>query len=258
MTQPLITVIVPHHLNRNEDYLKWCVKSILATELCPLEVLVMSDAERGVDCFNDPRVTSMWNSSFNNLTKKWNECLRLASPASKYVMLISDDVMVSKHTIGEMARTIGDNQMILSPASNCDSTTRYHTDFFLGGPGDTIKIPLKCTLDQIKGYEQDVIDYPRGQKVLIDPGWVSFYCTMFPKTVLETVGDFDEQLDVRYNDVDYCQRARNLGIRAFVHLGVFALHFGDRTLPISTSKEEYDAADIAYFKKYRPDIELKA
>ena len=258
MTGPLVTVIVPNHLTENYPYLKWCVKSILSSERCDLEVLVISDAAHGYVSFEDKRVRSVWSQELNNCTKKWHHGVKYASPSSKYIMLISDDVMVSKHTIGEMARTIGDNQMILSPASNCDSTTRYHTDFFLGGPGDTIKIPLKCTLDQIKGYEQDVIDYPRGQKVLIDPGWVSFYCTMFPKTVLETVGDFDEQLDVRYNDVDYCQRARNLGIRAFVHLGVFALHFGDRTLPISTSKEEYDAADIAYFKKYRPDIELKA
>lgn len=254
---PLVTIIVPHHLNENEPYLKWCVESILCSEWVDLEVIVISDAPRGWIPFEDKRVKSFWDDRLNNLTKKWNYGLEQAHTSSKYVMLISDDVMVSKHTIGEMARTVGDAHMILSPASNCDATTRYHTDFYLShGPGDTIKIPHKCTLDDIKGYERAVIDHGVGQKILIDSGWVSFYCTLFPKVVLEAVGKFDEKLDVRYNDVDYCQRARAIGVPSLIHLGVFALHFGDKTLPLCTSKEEYTAADEAYRQKYQVSVAL--
>ena len=254
-SNPLVTIIVPHHLNENEEYLKWCVKSILASVHVDIEVIVISDALRGWIPFEDKRVKSIWDDRLNNATKKWHHGVKLANPASKYVMLISDDVMVSKHTIGELARTIGDAHMILSPASNCDATTRYQAEYYLShGPGNTIQIPHKCTLDEIEGYEQCVIDYEPSHRILIDTGWISFYCTMFPREVIDAVGDFDERLDVRYNDVDYCQRARTMGVPSLIHLGVFALHFGDKTLPLCTSKEEYAGADEAYRQKYQAHV----
>lgn len=255
-SKPLVTVIIPYHLKQNYEYLKWCVKSVLSSVHVELEVFVISDAEDGWISFDDKRVVSVWDSKLNNVTKKWHHGLTLANPSSKYVMLISDDVMVSKYTIGAMAGTIGDADLIMSPSSNCDATTRYHTKYFLshGIEGTSIEVGLKSTLADIKDYEQCVIDYLPGQPILIDPGWVSFYCTMFPKTVLKKVGDFDEALDVRYNDVDYCHRARAIGIPSVIHLGVFALHFGDRTLPFCTTSDEYEAADKAYGLKYQPSV----
>ena len=257
MNKPLVTCIVPHHLDKNSKYLEWCVKSILASIHVDLEVIVISDADGGWIPFNDKRATCIWDKSLSNVTKKWHHGLTLASESSQYVMLISDDVMVSKHTIAAMAGATGDTQVIMSPASNCDSTTRYYTKYYLshGVEGTAIGIGLKSTLEDIKGYEQCVIDYPASQPILIDPGWVSFYCTMFPKTVLKRVGDFDEALDVRHNDVDYCHRARALGIPSLIHLGVFALHFGDRTLPSCTTAQDYANADEACRRKYQPQVE---
>ena len=86
----------------------------------------------------------------------------------------------------------------------------------------------------------------------IDPGWISFYCAMIPKTVLNRVGDLDEKLDVRYNDTDYCERARKLGIPSMINLGAFALHFGDRSLPKCTTAEQYADADKAWMEKHMP------
>jgi hypothetical protein len=254
---PQVTVIVPHHLNENDEYLSWCLKSVVASVGVDLEVICISDAPNEVCHLNPGTVKMIWDRSLTNLTKKWNYGLKLSNPATQYVMLISDDVMVSKYTIAEMVSTAGDNRMILSPASNCDSTTRYHTEYVLernintplGTPGE-IQIPQKCTLDDIRGYEDSVTKVSLERRILIDPGWVSFYCTLFPRKVLETVGEFDERMDCRYNDVDYCQRARSLGIPSLIHLGCFALHFGDRTLPKSTTIEEYKAADQAYAEKY--------
>ena len=253
--KPLVTVVVPHHLNKNDEYLKWCLKSILASTYVDLEVFCISDADLIPSIPGDSRLELIWDKELTNVTKKWHYGIKQASSSSQYVMLISDDVMVSKFTIGELARTIDDSNMILSPASNCDATTRYHASFHIGyGEGNTIRVPLKCSLDDIKNYENAVIDHSPGQRILIDPGWVSFYCTLFPKKVLEAVGDFDEHLDVRYNDVDYCHRARALGIPSLIHLGVFALHFGDKTLPLCTTQEEYAKADAAYRQKYHSQL----
>jgi hypothetical protein len=209
-----------------------------------LDVICISDAKEvpetpdGVMMLHDPMLS--------NVTRKWHAGVNLAHPNSKYVMLISDDVMVSQYTIAELAGTIGDRELILNPASNCDATTRFETSFDLDG----WTIPHKCTLEQLEGRERRVIEYPKSKRILIDPGWVSMYCTMIPKKVIERVGGLDESLDVRYNDYDYCFRARQKGVRSMIHLGVFALHFGDMTLPKCTTLEQYQAADQAFVAKY--------
>ncbi len=249
-SEPLVTVIVPHHLNQNDEYLHWCVKSVLASEGVALEVIVISDAEQAGDI---PEVTYVHNPDLNNVTKKWHYGVKMANPSSKYVMLISDDVMVSKYTIADLAQAIGDNQMILGPASNCDATTRFYAQFYAT---EHKPMTLKMTMADLHPDQQAVIDFPKMNPILIDPGWVSFYCTMFPKTVLTAVGDFDEALDCRHNDVDYCQRARRLGIPALIHLGVYALHFGDKTLPLTTSQSDYAAADEAYRQKNAAQLAL--
>lgn len=269
---PQVTVIVPHHLNQNDSYLHWCLYSISQSVNIDLEIICISDAEKEPEIQVPGTILLVHDRQLSNVTKKWHHGVKIASPKSKYIMLISDDVMVSKWTIGEMAQTIGDHKIILSPASNCDATTRYHAQFQLfkyrpyHGTGipelthptpEAITLGLKSTLEDIKGFEQQVIDFPRERKILLNPGWVSFYCTMFPKSVIESVGGFDEKLDVRGNDVDYCHRAAKLGIPSLIHLGVFALHFGDRTLPHCTTKEEYDSADRAMLEKYYPGGELR-
>lgn len=244
--KPLVTVIVPHHLNENDKYLNWCLTSILSSVDVDLDVICLSDAEHAPH--TPDGVTLVHDRTLSNVTRKWHQGLKMADPKSKYVMLVSDDVMVSRWTIGEMARTIGDNHMILNPASNCDATTRYYATFDLDG----WPIPHKLTLEQLEGREMRVMDFTPGRRILIDPGWVSWYCTMLPKSVIEKVGLLDERLDVRHNDVDYCHRARQQGIPSLIHLGVFALHFGDQTLPKCTKPEEYQAADKAFQEKYMP------
>lgn len=251
MSNPLVTVIVPHHLNENDEYLNWCIYSILQSVGVEIELICISDAVKSPD-IRGYTATLIHDRTLSNVTKKWHHGVKIANPSSKYVMVISDDVMVSKHTIAELADTIGDLGMIVGPASNCDSTTRYRTNFILEREdGRSRYVGLKSTLEDIEGYEECVINYPKGRRTLIDTGWISFYCTMFPKAVLQAVGDFDEKLDVRYNDVDYCERARKLGIISMINLGVFALHFGDKTLPKCTKPEEYAAADRAWMDKHR-------
>ena len=194
----------------------------------------------------DPRIRVCHYLDLNNVTKKWHYGVNFSE--GKFVMLISDDVMVSKHTIAAMANTAKTSKdLIVGCMSNCDSTTRYHANVTM----EDIPIQLKMRMEDLKGRQASVINWPKMTEILLPQPWLSFYCTLFPRTVLEKVGDFDESLDVRYNDVDYCQRAAKLGIPCVINLGVYALHFGDRTLPKVTTPEMYAAADESYRNKYR-------
>lgn len=269
---PLVSIIVPHHLDENQKYLSWCLKSITSTVGVEIETICISDADHAPEVPDN--VTLRWDKTLSNVTKKWDAGLRMISPKSKYVMLISDDVMVSRYCIRELVESIDGRDIIMNPGSNCDSTTRFYKQYYAKVeylPGDTIKegyfegitldtgvletyrkIPQKCTIEEMDTNKclEYIIERKLTERILIDPGWVSFYCTIFPKSVIEKVGRLDESLDVRYNDFDYCNRARQLGIPSMINLGAFALHFGDQTLPKCTKAEEYAAADQAFAQKY--------
>lgn len=257
MNNPLVTVIVPTHLNENQSYLDWCLKSILSSVNVDIEVLVYASTKEIPIVPHDSRVHLKWGPElYPNCTAKFHAGVKDASPSSKFVMLISDDVIISKYCIKELADTLGDQLAILGPSSNCDATTRYLTQFSLTvypDPMDksswiTRPLGLKSTLEEIKGLEQGVIDYPLAKRILLPLPWISFYCTLFPKAVIEKVGLLNEGLDVRWNDMEYCQRAFRCGIPSLINLGAFAYHAGDRTLPKVTTQEMYHAADEEYKK----------
>ena len=245
MSKPLVTVISTNHLAENFNYLDWSLKSILSSVDVDFEVLCFSSAKECPEV--DSKITLIHDPvKYSSCSAKFNAGVKMAHPNSKYICMVADDVMISKYLLMELSGVLEGNELIIGPASNCDSTTRYHTTYFLGSQEKHIRIGQKSSLEDIQGFEQNVIDHPRERRVLIDPGWISFYCTMMSKKVIDKVGLLDERMDVRWNDYQYCERARKLGIPSMIDLGTFALHFGDKTLPKCVTKEQYDQADKAF------------
>lgn len=244
---PEVTVCVTHHLNENDKYVKACVRSLLASVGVEIEVIVVSDAPKPLMLWPDSRVQLIWSGEFVTVPDKWKEALRVADPSAKLFLMVSDDVMVSKYMIADMVHAFKNvGEAIIAPMSNCDATTRY-----LANTG----FPLKMELEGLVA-ESRIIDYPTTRRLLLLPqDWIGFYCVMMPKSVIEKVGHLDPSMEVRHNDVDYCFRARALGIPSLIHLGVFCLHFGDKTIPRCTTDEQYDASDKAFQRKYHPTPE---
>lgn len=240
--KPEVTILVTHHLNENDKYLAACVRSLQATEGIEIEIIAISDAPLPPkDIPQGPNTILIWDRKAVTVPDKWREALRGANPGARYFMMVSDDVIVSKHTVTGLARALGPDEGIMGCRSNSDQTTRYFTN---------TGFPLKMTIEELGAREIEVIGMPRWPDILLPQDWVSFYCVMMPKSVCKKVGELDANLEVRYNDADYCLRARKLGIPSLIHLGVFALHFGDKTIPQCTSQEQYAAADRAMKEKY--------
>lgn len=252
MSSPKITAIVPHHLSKNAKYLELCVLSLQRSMGIDLEIIVVSDAENGDPFYlrNDFTKT-FWNQELTNCTRKWHFGLEQARKESDYFVLVSDDVMVKSDTLINLCASFQNKEAIISASSNCDSTTRYICDYdiFVRKSDTARKLSVKEDISILEGDETYYLLTPL-QDVLLPQAWVGFYCVMMPRSVIERVGKLDEELDCRHNDVDYCYRAAALGIPSFVHLGSFALHFGDKTLPACTSPEAYSRADQHMAKKY--------
>lgn len=240
---PLVTCIVPHHLDENHEYLKLCLDSILASEGVDFEIVCVADTkERPRYERQDERLFLLWDQELNTASSKLNWAAKRAR--GKYLWLISDDVMVSNGAMKTMVEGVGDNAIICNPMSNSDNGSQFFAK---------MDYPVKLSKEDVDFGSLSIEEYSDGTShAFLIPvrHFVSFYCTMIPKKVWDLVGELDEKMDVRGNDWDYCLRAQQKGIIPMINLGAFALHFGDKSLPKCTTQEQYAAADLAFMEKW--------
>lgn len=239
---PLVTVIVPTHLDKNAGYLELCLESILASQDIDFEVICIADTVSPPKRITDPRLKMYWDRSLVTASDKFNWAVGHSTQSSKYLWLISDDVMITPQAMKTMILGMGDNLILCNPMSNCDNGSQFYTD---------LGIPVKLTKENLPVQ----MPVSNGMPFLIPVRqFISFYCTMIPRKVWQMVGELDGRMDYRWNDVDYCARAAKQGVQAMINLGAFALHFGDQSIPFSVTKEQMDACDKAFMDKYGSPI----
>lgn len=243
---PLVTIIVTHHLDENAEYLRLCLMAVGRTEGVPFETIVVSD---GVTCPDVPdTMTLVHDRALDSVSKKIHRAIALSDKRSKYFLIVSDDVMISKHLAAGMASAIGDQRLISIPMSNGDNGSQFATHIELVRENSqTMTVPLHMDAKDIAGWEEEVINFPIGRPLLVPVRYVCFFCPMIPRAVWDEVGDMNPVLDVRHNDEEYCYRARAKGIASVIDFGVFALHFGSKTLNKVAPEETRNEASKAFY-----------
>jgi len=246
---PLVTVIITHHLSDNEKYLTLCLESLMMSEGVDFEAICLSDADTMPAVPEGVRL--VWNRDLSTATKKAHHGITLAHPGSKYFLFLSDDVMVSKHMLSEMVGATADLAIIMNPMSNNDNESHFFTNMAIPHPnGKVITLGHQMDYEDLKGSEHLIQNLAPRPPILIPVHYVCFYCTLIPRAVWNMVGQLDERLEVRHNDQDYCIRAKKHGVMSMVHLGVFALHFGSKTLPKVLKPGESEAASEHFYQKH--------
>lgn len=243
-----VSVILTHHLNENEKYLKAAVESLKAQTVQPIVHVVSSAVDRPPVAGPDWECHVHHDTSLDNATKKVHYAVDNLIPPDHDIMLMSDDVVISPETIRNLIDGASTFGCIQNPLSNNEYGSRWTSPFVLKNSYDFDDISL--TIAQISmGFFEPKKEYPK-PPILFPVPWISFYCTYIPREVWNKVGRLDEILDCRGNDVDYCRRAILLGIPTFINTGGFALHFGSKTLPKVTKPEEYTKADEHFRNKW--------
>lgn len=253
ITHPDITAIITHHLNENDAYLNACVRSLLESVGVNMEIIVVSSAAKSPEAAALPGVRVIHAPDLNNASKKVNWAVTQAYSDSKYLLLISDDVIVSKRCVNSLwqgLRMIGDRG-IVQPVSNGDNGTRFIANLSVENEqGEKLLLPVKATLEEIRPFERAIKDRFAGGPFLVIQDWLSFFCVMIPKTCWEEIGELDQRLDSRHNDQDYCMRAIQKQIPPCLNVGAFAFHFGDRTLPKVTTEADLEECSRVFREKW--------
>lgn len=250
-SNPVITVLLTHHLDENLGYLNLAMLALTRTKGVPIEVIVLADSETPPEVPDS--FTLVHDPKLDNATKKVNFGMKMAHPASKYVFFHSDDVVLSENSLALLAHAIGEGMAIMNPLSNGDLTTRFVAPLVLTTPRHSAfkPIPLHADLEDMNDWHEELITYKTPYDgLIIKQDWVTFAHTLIPKKVFEIVGPLDPALETRHNDQDFCMRAAQQWIPSLIHFGAFAFHFGSKTLKKSVLSGEQEAATTHFHKKW--------
>jgi glycosyltransferase involved in cell wall biosynthesis len=160
----------------------------------------------------------------------------------KYVLLMNDDIIVSKGWLGDMVSACVEGIGAVGPLSNCDKGWRHTYDITIGGVD---LLPGMNTFEQIESIVQLIYDYKSPYQDVIERDWVAFYCTLIPRTVIKKVGVLNEDYTNSGEDVDLCRRIRKCGFRIVDTHRAFVYHQGavSRKLLEQEDKGSYQEAD---------------
>lgn len=239
---PLVSVVVAHHMPENRPYLDACLKSLEAQVGVDIEVLLMTDNYL-------PENLPKWVQHHvvpdgSRWVGKVNAGVPKTDPNSKYLMILNDDVILSKHAIATMSRNAGDYGVIVNPMSNCDNGWLYNAEIIVG---DRLLAKRFYTYREMEDHIDAIIEKPPGPKIRLAEPYVCFYSTLIPRAVWNVVGELDLQCRLSHDDEDYCYRARKLGIQPVVDMEAFIFHFGGRTSSITDTDPER-AETLKHFK----------
>ena len=216
----IISIVVVTHLESNKKYLDSCLQSIANQTLSPdkYETIVVSSGEY------QPSLAKWCKGVHVDTRMHYPEAVNYGvkhtDPKSKYLLILNDDTILTKESISNMLMGLGDSQIILNPLSNCDNHFMYNLilGYERNGQFETMNKRF-YRYDEWEKIQPNLMNarsiYPPG---IVARDFVCFYATIIPRSVWNKVGELDPNFKTGQDDVDYCRRAKKLGIASGVAL----------------------------------------
>ncbi len=245
---PKTTIILTHHQDSVRPYLELALLGLKRQDTLDFQVILVSDAESAPPVLPVAWI-SHWDKSLDTSAKKvkW----ALANSESDFVIQHSDDVVMAHQSVREMTTACESTPSIMNPFSNSDCRSVYLANIFLNrGKGESKHLIHDMSYDDISGWEEELISFPLGRRVLFPVQTLSFFCTIMPRSVWSLVGELDPELEYRHNDQDFCFRAARHGIPSLINLAPFVFHFGSKTIGHMAHDETKKRATEHFMKKW--------
>lgn len=245
-----LTCIIP--TRDRIDLLKPCVDSIFDQngEIAPELIVIDNDSREEVtkNYFDDLRtrgVKIIESPGHFDYAKMINLAVLLSS--NENIVLCNNDIVLrSKNVLSELTKylTSRDVGVVGSLLLNPNGTIQ-HFGLAMGAGGIASNI--------YDGHEVSSIgEYLRNDSVHQVPA-VTFALAAFRKQTFETLGGLDTRLKVGLNDVDFCVRTKQLGLKILLVTDVDVLHWGSASRGSSLKPTRFfrAASEVLYFlKKY--------
>ena len=141
---------------------------------------------------------------------------------SDKIFIANDDIIISKHTMEEMAKNTDDNT-ITGPDSNCN--LGFQTDYAYNVKG--VNLVPAMQLQQVKHIIPDIYDIKTvHNNKIVEREWLAYFATMFTRKCWNDIGMMDETFVYDKEDLDHCIRAKRIGKKFKQIFSSFCFHFG--------------------------------
>lgn len=227
--------------------LERCLSSVLETTSGQNELIVVDNGSvDGTPEFLrefaslEPRVQVVCNGE--NLGYSAAANIGVQSAQGEFIVLLNPDTTIGPGTLERM-RMVFDMPEVgaVGPTSNNCSGLQY-IEHHIPEQGEE-----RFRLDQLHEY---VAQNNSGQSV--ETRLIMGFCLMLSRKAIEDVGQFDEDLFLGSDDLDYCWRLRNNGYQLRVARDAYVEHAGQvsfDTLPTEERVRFLTQSNLAFAKK---------
>ena len=201
-------------------YIEKCVESVLALQCRKLDVWVVDNGSTDDTpeileriAGRDGRLYVIREGENLGTTVSRNEALRRVAPDTDYVCVLDSDTVVNQAAFECLAAVLADRTIGVVGPTMANSKGEVQ----LSGralPTLGIKLGKACPLGGAsrRAADAEVPDAPV-EGGLQDVGYLLSACWLLPYSTLETVGLLDERIFYAPEDVDWCLRCHEAGLR---------------------------------------------
>ncbi len=197
------------------DSLASCLKSIRATRYPNVEIIVIDNAS--TTPIHPLNVKFVQNSTNIGLPRAWNQGLDLAT--GDYILILNPDTRLPTNFFVKMI-----NFCKSHPDAGVVGPKFTDPD---GSPQGSV-FPEPSVLQAIGQYWLGL--GPLTEKYIPSDheptavNCVSGACLFFPRSTVNKVGKFTEEVFMYYEDLDYCRRLRRAGLKIIFYPGITIIH----------------------------------
>lgn len=210
---PLVSIIIP--TKDQKDLLESCVDSILLkTELTNYEIVIVDngsverETKKYLSKLSEKENIRVLNYSAPFNFSAINNYAVSQCPESEFVLLLNNDVeVINKGWLSEMVSLAKQEDV------GCVGAKLYYTNGLIQHAGVILGIGGVAGHSH-KCFSQDHHGYFSRLKLRQDLSAVTAACLLVKKSVYNQVGGLNEEdLTIAFNDVDFCLKVRDLGLR---------------------------------------------
>lgn len=204
----------------SEAYIEKCLRSALALECRELEVWCVNNGSEDSTAqilasiaAEDPRLRILTEEKNLGTTIPRNKVLSRIAANTDYICILDSDTVVNQAAFETMAEALADESIgVVGPTMSNSAGVVQLSGRALPTLG--IKLGKACPFGDVA---QRAAEAERPQAPvkdgLQDVGYLLSACWMFPRTTLCRVGQLDEAIFYAPEDVDWCLRCHNEGLR---------------------------------------------
>lgn len=253
---PKVSILLATYLETAQPYLNLALQSINNQSFKDFEIIVVSSGAYRPQIPEAPNLKHFHSESRLHFPPAIKTAFELSDQNSDFILIANDDIIMDRDCLASMIdnaeyfRGANGMELVQNPMSNCDNGWFFqaecgfqkeegHKVIFSNRQYKLDKLPAEF----IPGIMNRSLIHPN--RTLVFPHFVAFYCTLMRRETWHKVGGIDPNFKTGSDDLDFCMRAQQIGIRPAISLNAACFHFSGISADQVLTVEERD-----YNQKY--------